>query len=87
VLGYCGARPADATVAGIPVVWVARLATVYYFALFWLIMPIVDLIEIPAKLPTGISEESLGEPVPIGGAPGLEERTTNRSRSEVFQSH
>ena len=26
---------------GIPLVWVARLGTLYYFAFFWLIMPIV----------------------------------------------
>jgi quinol-cytochrome oxidoreductase complex cytochrome b subunit len=54
VLGYCGARPADAVVGGVPVIWVVRLATLYYFAFFWMIMPIVGLVEVPDQLPTSI---------------------------------
>ena len=56
LLAYCGAQPADASVGGVPVVWVARLATLYYFAFFWLIMPIVGLIEVPDKVPTSIAQ-------------------------------
>jgi quinol-cytochrome oxidoreductase complex cytochrome b subunit len=56
LLAYCGGKPADAAVGGVPVVWVARLATLYYFAFFWLIMPIVGLIEVPDKLPASIAE-------------------------------
>jgi hypothetical protein len=62
VLGYCGAQPADATMAGVPVVWVARLATLYYFAFFWLIMPVVGLIEVPIKLPASIAQSALAGP-------------------------
>jgi quinol-cytochrome oxidoreductase complex cytochrome b subunit len=56
VLGYCAARPADAVVGGVPVVWIARLATLYYFAFFWLIMPIAGLVEVPDRLPASIAE-------------------------------
>jgi quinol-cytochrome oxidoreductase complex cytochrome b subunit len=56
VLGFCGARPADAIVGGAPIVWISRLATLYYFAFFWLIMPIVGLIEVPGKLPKSIAQ-------------------------------
>src|ERR1700722_11808331 len=50
LLGYCGSQPVDAAIAGIPLVWVARLCALYYFAFFWVIMPIVGLIETPKKL-------------------------------------
>jgi ubiquinol-cytochrome c reductase cytochrome b subunit len=60
ILGYCGAQSVEATLWGIPLVWVARLATLYYFAFFWLIMPIVGLIETPKKLPASISQSVLG---------------------------
>jgi ubiquinol-cytochrome c reductase cytochrome b subunit len=42
-------------------VWVARLASVYYFAFFWLIMPIIGLIETPKKLPASIAQSVLGD--------------------------
>jgi ubiquinol-cytochrome c reductase cytochrome b subunit len=60
ILGYCGAQSVEATLWGIPLVWVARIATLYYFAFFWLIMPIVGLIETPKKLPASISQSVLG---------------------------
>ena len=51
LLGYCGAQSVGcARACGIPLVWVARLGTLYYFGFFWLIMPIVGLIETPKKL-------------------------------------
>ena len=62
LLGYCGAQRVDAArLAGIPLVWVARLGTLYYFAFFWLIMPIVGLIETPKKLPASIAQSVLGD--------------------------
>jgi ubiquinol-cytochrome c reductase cytochrome b subunit len=60
ILGYCGSQSVDASVAGIPLVWVARVATVYYYAFFLLIMPIVGLIETPKKLPASIAQSVLG---------------------------
>lgn len=56
VLGYCGAQTADAAVAGVPLVWVARLGTFYYFAFFWLVMPIIGLVETPTRLPVSIAQ-------------------------------
>jgi ubiquinol-cytochrome c reductase cytochrome b subunit len=42
-------------------VWVARISTIYYYAFFWLIMPIVGLIETPRKLPASIAQSVLGD--------------------------
>jgi len=61
LLGYCGSQSVDAARFGIPLVWVARIATLYYYAFFWLIMPIVGLIETPKKLPASIAQSVLGE--------------------------
>ena len=61
LLGYCGAQSVDAARFGIPLVWVARLASAYYFAFFYLIMPIVGLIETPKKLPASIAQAVLGK--------------------------
>jgi quinol-cytochrome oxidoreductase complex cytochrome b subunit len=60
-LGYCGSQPVDAALAGVPLVWLARLATLYYFGFFWLIMPIIGLIETPKKLPASIAQSVLGD--------------------------
>jgi ubiquinol-cytochrome c reductase cytochrome b/c1 subunit len=40
---------------------VARIASIYYYAFFWLIMPIVGLIETPKKLPASIAQSVLGD--------------------------
>ncbi|HKY17779.1 MAG TPA: hypothetical protein VJL82_02510, partial [Rhizomicrobium sp.] len=61
LLGYCGAQSVDASKFGIPLVWVARLASIYYFAFFYLIMPIIGLIETPKKLPASIAQSVLGD--------------------------
>src|ERR1700761_2935696 len=34
ILGYCGAQSVDAVAFGVPLVWVARAGTLYYFAFF-----------------------------------------------------
>ena len=65
LLGYCGSQSADAVLplAGgnaLPLVWVARLATFYYLAFFWIIMPVVGLIETPRALPDSIAKAVLG---------------------------
>jgi ubiquinol-cytochrome c reductase cytochrome b subunit len=60
-LGYLGAKPAE----GIYVFW-ARVFTIYYFAHFLLVMPIVGLIETPKPLPRSITEAVLGK----GGGAG-----------------
>jgi quinol-cytochrome oxidoreductase complex cytochrome b subunit len=61
LLGYCGAQSVDAARFGVPLVWVARLASLYYFGFFWLIMPIIGLVETPKKLPASIAQSVLGD--------------------------
>jgi ubiquinol-cytochrome c reductase cytochrome b/c1 subunit len=55
-LGYLGSKPAE----GVYVIW-ARVFTVYYFAHFLLVMPIVGVIETPSPMPRSISEAVLGK--------------------------
>jgi ubiquinol-cytochrome c reductase cytochrome b subunit len=62
ILGYCGSQSVDAAAFGVPLVWVARLGTLYYFGYFWVLMPIIGLIETPRKLPASIAQSVLGEP-------------------------
>ena len=47
VLGYCGGAPAEE-----PFVMISQIATIYYFAHFLIILPIVSRIERPEPLPT-----------------------------------
>ena len=60
-LGYCGSQPGDATLFGIPLVWIARLASLYYFAFIYPIMFFVGLFETPKPLPASIAQSVLGE--------------------------
>ena len=54
VLGYVGGKPAE----GIYVV-ISKIATLYYFAHFLVITPVVGWIEQPRKLPNSIAESVL----------------------------
>jgi ubiquinol-cytochrome c reductase cytochrome b subunit len=54
-LGYLGGKPAEGTY----VLW-ARVFTIYYFAFFLIIMPIVGVIETPKPMPRSITESVLG---------------------------
>ena len=64
LLGYCGSQSVDAAwnlgVFAIGLIWVARLGTIYYYAFFLLILPIVGLIERPLPLPDSIAKAVLG---------------------------
>jgi ubiquinol-cytochrome c reductase cytochrome b subunit len=74
ILGWCGAQLPDAPVVpGMPsftlidgqlnsYLWLTRLATLYYFAFFFVIMPFVGLKETPLKIPASISEPVLSGP-------------------------
>ena len=55
VLGYCGVSPPEQ-----PYILLAQLATIYYFAHFFIIVPIVSSIERPEPLPFSITEAVLG---------------------------
>jgi len=64
LLGYLGSKEPQAVwhVGGaeISLLWVARFATLYYFAFFWAILPIVGIIETPKPLPDSIAKSVLG---------------------------
>ncbi len=64
VLGYIGSQGADAalTLGGfsMPLVWLARLGTLYYYGFFWVIMPVIGWIEKPKTLPQSIAQAVLG---------------------------
>jgi ubiquinol-cytochrome c reductase cytochrome b/c1 subunit len=62
-LGYLGGKPAE----GAYVIW-SRIFTLYYFAFFLLVMPIVGLIETPRKMPRSITDAVLGGGRPMAGA-------------------
>jgi len=63
LLGYIGSQRPDAVwhLSGVdlPLVWLGRLGTLYYFAHFWIITPIVGLVETPKKLPDSIAKPVL----------------------------
>jgi ubiquinol-cytochrome c reductase cytochrome b subunit len=53
-LGWLGSRPAEGSY-----VVMAQIGTLYYFAFFLIIMPLLGLIETPKKLPMSITEAVL----------------------------
>jgi ubiquinol-cytochrome c reductase cytochrome b subunit len=65
VLGYCGGAHAEE-----PYLMISQIATMYYFAHFLIILPIVSAIERPKPLPNSISESVLHgeakESAPLG---------------------
>ncbi|HEX9931575.1 MAG TPA: cytochrome b/b6 [Allosphingosinicella sp.] len=69
VLGYVGGKPAEQ-----PYVMVSQLGTIYYFAHFLIILPILSRIERTLPLPNSISESVLHgeaqEAAPYGTPPG-----------------
>ena len=68
VLGYCGGMPAEE-----PFVMISQVATMYYFAHFLIILPLLSMVERTLPLPNSISESVLhgeeAEAVPIGVKP------------------
>lgn len=88
VLGYCGGQLPDDPVFGSPsgfmlldadinsMVWLSRIATIYYFAYFWLVLPVLGLTETPLPVPESISEPVLSHPAttPAGAAASPEKR-------------
>ncbi|MCH8858752.1 MAG: cytochrome b N-terminal domain-containing protein, partial [Proteobacteria bacterium] len=61
LLGYVGAKPSDATLfdTGIPLLWLGRLGTLYYFVHFWIVMPLVARLETPKPVPDSIAKSVL----------------------------
>ena len=55
-LGYLGSRPAEGTT-----LIIARFLTAYYFAHFYIILPLLGLLESPKPLPSSISDDVLAK--------------------------
>jgi ubiquinol-cytochrome c reductase cytochrome b subunit len=55
ILGYCGSQPAEQ-----PFVIISQLATVYYFAYFLVILPLLPRFEKTLPLPASINQSVLG---------------------------
>ena len=76
VLGYCGAKlPDDPVIPGLTTftlidsdpnsfVWLSRIATLYYFAYFLVIMPVLGLTEKTLPVPDTIAAPALSHPAP-----------------------
>jgi ubiquinol-cytochrome c reductase cytochrome b/c1 subunit len=62
-LGYLGSKPAE----GLYVVF-SRILTVYYFAHFLVILPLLGLLETPKPLPSSISDDVLAKKRPAMAA-------------------
>src|ERR1700712_1920440 len=88
VLGFCGAHPPDDPVipgvSGLQLldanlnswVWLSRVATLFYFAYFWVITPLLGLTETPLPVPESISAPVLSHPAsaPAGSVASPEKR-------------
>ncbi|WGM38054.1 cytochrome b/b6 [Caulobacter sp. NIBR1757] len=88
ILGFCGAKlPDDQVIPGLETikilesdlnswVWLSRLATLYYFAYFLVIMPLLGLIETPLPTPETIASPALSHPAttPAGATADAEKK-------------
>ncbi|TIV08637.1 MAG: cytochrome b, partial [Mesorhizobium sp.] len=54
LLGWLGSQPAEGAY-----VFMAQMATLFYFAFFLIVMPVLGLIETPRRLPNSITEAVL----------------------------
>jgi ubiquinol-cytochrome c reductase cytochrome b/c1 subunit len=71
-LGYLGSKPPEGVYVA-----AARILTIYYFAHFFVILPLLGFIETPRPVPSSISEAVLkkgGAPVTAGGTAAPERR-------------
>jgi quinol-cytochrome oxidoreductase complex cytochrome b subunit len=64
VLGWAGAQ----TPEGLPLL-LARIGTLYYFAFFWIILPLLGKLETPKKVPDSISKPVLSVTAPSSTIP------------------
>ncbi len=64
LLGYAGSQTADAALhlgaMQLPLVWLSRLGTAYYYGYFWVLMPLLGFIEKTKPLPESIAKSVLG---------------------------
>jgi ubiquinol-cytochrome c reductase cytochrome b subunit len=68
LLGYIGSQTPDAVLPSaalpIPLVWLARLGTLYYYGYFWFLLWFVPIIETTKPLPDSISKSVFGNAAP-----------------------
>ncbi len=66
ILGYVGKNKPDATLlsTGIPLLWIGRLGTLYYYGYFWVILPVLGKIEKAKPRPESIAKAVGAEPAP-----------------------
>ena len=88
VLGSCGGQlPDDQVIPGVSglmlidsdinsFVWLSRFATLYYFAYFMIILPVLGLTETPRPVPESITDPVLSHPAttPVGAVASPEKR-------------
>jgi ubiquinol-cytochrome c reductase cytochrome b subunit len=72
ILGWCGAGTPDNIAiplgdSGLTFYRLGQIATIYYFAYFLIILPILGLVEKPIERPESITKAVLGDE-PRGGA-------------------
>ena len=77
ILGFCGAKlPDDQVIPGFTTftlldadpnsfVWLSRIATLYYFGFFLVILPVLGLIEKPLPVPETIAAPALSHPATV----------------------
>jgi quinol-cytochrome oxidoreductase complex cytochrome b subunit len=77
ILGFCGAKlPDDQVIPGLQTfslggsdlnswVWLSRVGTLYYFAYFVVILPLLGLIEKPLPVPETIATPALSHPAAV----------------------
>ena len=88
VLGYCGGKlPDDQVIPGLTTfsvggsdlnsfVWLSRVAAIYYFAYFLVVLPLLGLTETPLPVPESISTPVLSHPAstPAGAVASPEKK-------------
>ena len=88
ILGFCGAKlPDDPVIPGLTTfdlggsdlnswVWLSRVTSLYYFAFFLVILPVLGLIEKPLPVPETIATPALSHPaaVPVEAAAAPEQK-------------
>lgn len=65
VLGYVGSQPADAAVAGVPLILVGLGATGYYYFYFLVLLPLLSRFEKTKPLPESIHQAVLGKHINV----------------------
>ncbi len=65
ILGYLGSKEPQAVLhlgssIEVSYLWIARVATLYYYGFFWLALPIIGIVETPKPLPDSIAKAVLG---------------------------